>query len=201
MNIFNAIKQRRAVKSFDPDYTMTDEEINKILSMARLSPTAYNQQNYRFVIIKQPKLKEKIKQAAHGQKQVTDASLLIVLCADTKSWQRDSDKYWGDLDKDLIESKRQSMENYYKDRELTQRDEAMRSCALAAQTMMLTAKALKLDSCPMIGFDFDAVAKLINLPHDYLISMMMTIGKAKEFPKARFPQLPDEQIIFTDGFE
>lgn len=180
---------------------MSEQAVNQILSMARLSPTAYNQQNYRFVVIKNPGLKQKIKQAAHGQQQVTEASLLIVLCADTKSWQRDSDKYWGNLDQDLMTSKRQSMERYYQSSELTQRDEAMRSCALAAQTMMLTAKAMSLDSCPMIGFDFETVAALINLPKDHVISMMMAIGKAKELPKARFPQLPDEQIIFTDGFQ
>ena len=64
----------------------------------------------------------------------------------------------------------------YKGNEQVQRDEAMRSCGIAAQTLMLAAKAMGYDSCPMDGFDFEAVGKLINLPADHLISMVPYSG-------------------------
>ena len=200
MNIFEAIEQRRAVKTFDAEYQMSYQDIKTVLSMARLAPTAYNQQNYRFVVIKDPALREKIKTAANGQAQCSDASLLIILCADTKAWEKHGLFYWGNAQPDMQQLKKNAMTNYYINRELAQRDEAMRSCGLAAQTMMLTAKGLDLDSCPMVGFDFDAVAKLINLPNDHVIGMMMAIGKASKPALPRFPQLPNDEIIFTDTF-
>lgn len=200
MNTFDAIKQRRAVKTFDASYKLSKDEVKQILSLARLSPTAYNQQNYRFVVIENTALKKEIQIAANGQKQVTDASLLIVLCADTKAWEKNHDKYWSNTDQESQQLKCNAMQNYYRNRELAQRDEAMRSCAFAAQTMMLTAKAMDYDSCPMVGFDFDAVAKLINLPADHVIGMMIAIGKTTQPASPRFPQLPDKQVIFVNGF-
>ena len=200
MNTFDAIKQRRAVKAFDANHKLSNEEVEQILSLARYSPTAYNQQNYRFVVINNTELRQQIKTAANGQAQVTDASLLIVLCADTKAWEKNLDKYWANTDQELQQTKCNAMQNFYRNRKLAQRDEAMRSCALAAQTMMLTAKAMNYDSCPMVGFDFDAVAKLINLPADHVIGMMVAIGKAAKPALPRFPQLPDDQVIFIDGF-
>lgn len=47
---------------------------------------------------------------------------------------------------------------------------------------MLTAKAMGYDSCPIIGFDIDKVAKLINLPDDYIMSLMVAIGKKVKEP-------------------
>ncbi|MBF0439255.1 MAG: nitroreductase family protein [Magnetococcales bacterium] len=61
--------------------------------------------------------------------------------------------------------------HYYEGRDATQRDEGFRSCGIVAQTVMLSAQAMGYDSCPMDGFDFDAVGQLINLPHDYVITM------------------------------
>ena len=56
----------------------------------------------------------------------------------------------------------------------------MRSCGIAAQTLMLVAKAMGYGSCPMDGFDFDTVAELINLPEDHVITMFVVIGKATQ---------------------
>ena len=61
------------------------------------------------------------------------------------------------------------MMGMYEGREQLQRDEALRSCGMAAQTIMLAAKALGYDTCPMAGFDPEAVGRLINLPPDHVI--------------------------------
>ena len=88
MNTQDAIKQRRAIKQFDPAHEMPGATENEILSLAMLSPTAYNIQNWRFVVVKDGALREQIKQAAWGQAQVTDSSLLVILCADLKAWEK-----------------------------------------------------------------------------------------------------------------
>ncbi|EMR12679.1 Oxygen-insensitive NAD(P)H nitroreductase / Dihydropteridine reductase, partial [Methylophaga lonarensis MPL] len=80
------------------------------------------------------------------------------------------------------------------------RDECVRSASIAATTIMLMAKEMGYDSCPMDGFDFDQVAKLIDLPHDHIIVLMITIGKKLEDANPRAGQLPLEEVFFTDSF-
>jgi nitroreductase len=89
---------------------------------------------------------------------------------------------------------------YYEGREQVQRDEAMRSCGIAAQTLMLAAKGLGYDSCPMDGFDFDAVAKLINLPDDHAIAMFVVIGKGLKQPWPKPGQLPLDEVVIKNSF-
>ena len=76
----------------------------------------------------------------------------------------------------------------------------MRSCGIAAQTLMLSAKAMGYDSCPMDGFDFSAVAKLINLPDDHVISMFVAIGKGITEASLRAGQLPVNEIVIENTF-
>jgi len=79
MKIQEVINARRSVKHYDPAHKMTDEEINKLLSLAVLSPTAFNIQNWRFVIVSDPELRKQIRKVAWDQSQVTDTSLFIVI--------------------------------------------------------------------------------------------------------------------------
>lgn len=70
-----------------------------------------------------------------------------------------------------------AIKGYYEGNYRIQRDEAFRSMGIAAQTLILSAKAMGYDSCPMDGFDFDAVEKLINLPDDHVIGQFVVVGK------------------------
>jgi len=92
------------------------------------------------------------------------------------------------------------MMGMYEGRGQLQRDEALRSCGMAAQTIMLAAKAMGFDSCPMAGFDFEAVGKLINLPSDHVIAMAIAVGKAMEPARPRGGQLPLDEIMVFDRF-
>ena len=89
---------------------------------------------------------------------------------------------------------------FYKDKPALQRDEAMRSIGIASQSLMLTAKSMGYDSCPMIGFDPEKVAKIINLPEHHIIGMMLPIGKALKDANTRGGQLDYDEVVFTDGF-
>ena len=80
------------------------------------------------------------------------------------------------------------------------RDEALRSCGIAAQTIMLTAKAMGYDSCPMIGFDPQKVGEIINLPKDHVITLMITIGKATQAPKPRSGPLDLDEVLIRNKF-
>lgn len=201
MDVLEAIEERRSIKTFDPNHRMLDKEIEKLISLAMLSPTAFNLQHWRFVVVTDPELRQEIRQHAWDQAKVTDSSLLIVLCADLKAWQKNPERYWSNLPdyypKDEITA---DLNAYYGGKETVERDEAFRSCGIAAQTIMLAAKGMGYDTCPMDGFDFDKVAKTINLPHDHAISMMIAVGKATKPPHVRGGQLPISEVMIKDKF-
>ena len=200
MDTFEAIEKRRAIKSFDPNHTMSKQEIDKILSAAILSPTSYNIQNWRFVVITSKETKTKLRAASWNQAQVTDASVVIVLCADLLAWKKDPARYWKNAPKTTQDYLVPAIIEAYEGQEQFQRDEAIRSCGMAAQTIMLAAKAMNYDSCPMIGFVPDQVAKIINLPQDHIIPMMIVIGKALKPANPRGGQLPLSEIMSEDHF-
>ncbi len=200
MKTFEAIKNRRSIKEFDPSHIMSLEEKEQLLSLAMLSPTAFNIQNWRYVIISDVDLRSKIKEAAWGQPQVTDASLLIVLCADLKAWEKEPIRYWRNAAEEVQNFVLPAIEGYYKNKPQVQRDEAMRSCGIAAQTLMLSAKSMGYDSCPMDGFDFDLVSELIHLPDDHVISMFVAIGKATKPAWERPGQLGLSDVVIENKF-
>jgi len=200
MNTIEAIKARRSIKHFDENHKMTEKEESKLLSLAMLSPTAFNIQNWRFVVVKDPELRKKIRAAAWDQAQITDSSLFIIMCANLKSWEKDPVRYWKNADKTVQDFMVPAIDGYYRDKDEVQRDEALRSCGVAAQTLMLAAKDMGYDSCPMDGFDFEKVGELINLPKDHIIAMFVAIGKATKDAWPRPGQLPMSEVVIKDSF-
>lgn len=200
MNVAEAIESRRAVKAFDPDHRISAAEIEKLMGFALLAPTSFNIQNWRFVLVSDPGLRKEIRPVAWDQAQVTDASLLVVLCADLKAWEKEAGRYWRNTPQPVQDFMVPAIRQYYEGREQVQRDEAMRSCGIAAMTLMLAAKEMGYDSCPMDGFDFDAVGKLINLPQDHVIAMFVAIGKGIKEPWPRGGQLPMGEVVVQNRF-
>jgi nitroreductase len=200
MDTFDAIYQRRAVKHYDPQHQLAEDEIRKLMEAAIQSPTSFNMQNWRFVLVRDPQLRRKIRAAANDQAQVTDASLLIVLAADVKSWAKSPQRYWRDAPPEVAETLVNWMGPFYEHNDQLQRDEAMRSCGLAGQTIMLAAKAMGYDSCPMIGFDPVQVAQLIRLPENHVIGFMIAVGRGTKPAWPKPGQLPLEEVVIHDRF-
>ncbi|GAO35933.1 drgA [Sulfuricella sp. T08] len=200
MDVAKAIELRRSVKAYDPNHRISEAETEKLLSLAMLSPTAFNIQNWRFVLVSDPELRKQVRAVAWDQAHVTDASLLVVLTADLKSWEKDPARYWKNAPQPVQDYLVPAIGQYYQGREQVQRDEAMRSCGITVMTLMLAAKEMGYDSCPMDGFDFDAVGKLINLPQDHVIAMFVAIGKGIKEPWPRGGQLPLGEVVVQNRF-
>lgn len=200
MHVIEAIENRRSVKAYDPSHVMSETEIEKLMSLAVLSPTAFNIQNWRFVLVQDPELRKQVRAASWDQAQVTDASLLVVLVADLKAWEKEPHRYWRNAEQPVQDYLLNAIDNYYRGKEQVQRDEGMRSCGMAAATLMLAAKELGYDSCPMDGFDFDAVAKLLNLPADHVPAMYVAIGKGIQPARPRGGQLALNEVVIHNQF-
>lgn len=201
MNVSQAIETRRSVKAFDPAHTMSEAEIQRLMELAMLSPTAFNIQNWRFVLLRDAALRQQVRAMSWDQAQVTDASLLVVLTADLKAWAKSPGRYWRNAPQAVQDYLLPAIQGYFQDKEQVQRDEAMRSCGIAAATLMLAAKEMGYESCPMTGFDFEAVGKLIHLPEDHVVTMYVAIGKPLAEARPRGGQLPMEEVVVSDRFE
>jgi len=200
MDVFDAIESRRSVKRFDPDHRMSAAEEERLLKAAMCSPTAFNIQHWRFVVVRDPELRQQLREASWGQAQVTDCSLLVAVGGDIRAWARDPARYWRDAPEAVRDQLVPMILKFYDGDDQLARDEAQRSCGMAAQTLMLAARAMGYDSCPMDGFDPKQVAALLRLPDDHLISMFVAIGKPLEPARPRSGQLDLDEVRIIDRF-
>lgn len=200
MKVSQALESRRSIKYFDPEHQISQAECERLMQASLLSPTAFNIQNWRFVRVSAPALRAEIRKAAWDQPQITDASLLLVLCMDLLAWSRDPQRYWRNAPPEVGAQFVPEILDFYRDDSQLQRDEGMRSCGIVAQSLMLMAREMGYHSCAMDGFDFKRVAHLIRLPEDHEICMIIAIGKPLRDPWPRGGQLALNEVYFTDQF-
>jgi nitroreductase len=143
---------------------------------------------------------KKIRSVSWGQAQVEEASLLIILVADLMAWNKEPGRYWKDAPKPVQDYLVPAISQYYDGKPKVQRDEAMRSCGMAAMNLMLHAKSMGYDTCPMDGFDFDQVSELLNLPSDHTPAMFVCVGKGIKEAMPRGGQLPLQQVVIHNQF-
>ena len=200
MELFDAIYQRRAIKSFDPEHIISADDEKKLFEAAIQAPTSFNIQHWRFVVVRDKVLRAEMRKLGNDQTQITDSSLLVIMTADMKAWQKDPSRYWVQAPKEVADLLVGWMGPFHDGRDWLQRDEAQRSIGMAMQTLMLAAKGIGLDSCPMIGFDIEAVAKLINLPADHVMGPMVAIGKGTKAPWPKPGQLSLDEVLVNNTF-
>ena len=201
MQVQEAIENRRAIKRFDPNHVMPIEIEQQLLTLAQHAPTSFNIQHWRFVLAKNTELRQQIHAVAWQQAQILEASLVVIICADTQAWQKQPERYWRNLpDAETRAFMVKALTDFYNERPTLQRDEALRSVGMAAQTLMLAAQALGYDSCPMIGFDAEKVAQLIRLPDDHLVGMIVSIGKAAQPAWPRSGSLSYADVVIENQF-
>ena len=200
MQVSEAIQTRRAVKWFDPEHRMPEETFRRLMEHVILSPTAFNLQNWRFIRVTDGKQRKAIRAVAWDQAQVTDASELLVLCFDNKAWEKAPERYWRNAPQEVQDFLLPALSDYYSGKPQVERDEGMRSCGIAAQSIMLMARELGYDSCPMDGFDYAAVGEIIKLPADHAIAFMVAIGMGVKEPWPKPGQLPLDEVLIENRF-
>jgi nitroreductase len=197
--VSRALRGRRSVRWFDPNWQMPEEEFTQLMQHVVLSPTANNIQNWRFVRVKDRAQRETIRRLAFDQAQVSEASELLILCYNEKAWQESPQRYWRDAPPEVAEVVLNNFAPYFSQPGV-EREEGLRSCGMAAMSIMLMAKEMGYESCPMTGFDFTAVGEAIGLPAHHRIAMMIAIGKGVREPWPRSGQLPLNEVVLENRF-
>jgi nitroreductase len=199
MQLVDTIRARRSVKHYDPGHRLTEEELRHLLGHTVLAPSSFNMQNWHFVVVTDRAVQEQLCAAGWNQAQLRDASATIVLAGNLKGW-RDTERYLRKAPADVKKMFDGMVPGFYGSDERLERDEAVRSISLAAMNMMLLAKDMGYDSCPMIGYDAAKVAAIVGLPEDVPPLMIVTIGKALEPARPRMGLLDLDEVVSIDRY-
>jgi nitroreductase len=155
-------------------------------------------------VITSQEQKERILPIAYNQKQIVDASATIVILGDLEADKSAAPVYQRALDsglitRDVYNIMVQQVESAYKDNPEFARKEAILNASLSAMQLMLAAKAKGYDTCPMGGFDADALVKELNIPPRFIPVMLITIGKAAS-PAHATTRFPLEELVIEESF-
>ena len=210
-----AVKERRATNHFEST-PVPDADLAKILQAGLEAPSGYNLQPWRFVVVRDPEQRKRLRQAAMGQPKVEEAPVVVVACGDTRGWDK------GELNVDAV--MQLAKEHGYggdKEHEAAKRnvrgflgstpsaaaglapDLAVwvnRHVTIATTTIMWMAECLGYDTAPMEGFDEDAVKKLLHIPETVRVVMLLAIGRRKGDDKPYGGRFPLDKLAFDNDW-
>lgn len=202
---FNQLLQARySVNQFDPNGTISREELESIIDAATLTPSSYNLQHWRFLVVDDKEKKLKLKSVAYDQQKVEDAAAAILVLGNLKAHEdvkriADDLSAKGYLPEQYKENVINQVNEFYGN-EAIQRDEAIRGASLAAMTLMLAAKDKGFGTCPMIGFDPQRARQEFNIPEHLIPVMLITIGPEKDPKMPRKLRFSAKEVITYNGF-
>ncbi len=185
-----AAERRRSIRTYTPE-PVPHEELEEILRLVGLAPSAYNLQPWRFVVVETPEMKERLAQAAYNQRQVRSAPAVIVLYTDMADVLRTVDEtIHPGMDEPARARARRMVEQLFGTQAEADREAwAAGQGYIALGYLLLLAEAHGYQTSPMAGFDAGAVKELLGLPANVRIPALVAIGRGAEagFPHHRHP--------------
>ncbi len=164
MTVFEAIKSRRSIRSF-LDKPIEEEKLLRVLEAGRLAPSAKNLQEWKFVLVKDRELREKVASAANNQHFIAEAPVIVVGCATLVNYVMTCGQYAYPIDLTI------SMNN-----------------------MTLQAVEEGLGTCWVGAFKEDEVKKILQIPENVRIVQIFPLGYPKTIPSPR-PRKKLEEIV------
>lgn len=201
MSLLDNLEWRNAEKSFDPAKKVSEEDLAKILHAISMAPSSWGVQPYHVYVISDQATKLKLKEKGYNQQQYEDSSHTLVFCGRNDLAAR-VDQYFtlatgGDTEK------RKAMVDYENMMKgsLTSKSSddgmnwAYRQTYLALGFGLAACAELKIDSCPMEGFDPAGFDQILNLPANMKSVATLSIGYRKDVPHMPKVRFPDEDLF------
>jgi nitroreductase len=184
-DFMKAMDFRHACKVFDSEKKISDEDIYTILEAGRKSPSSFGMEAWKFLVISNDMLKEKLRPLCWNQVQITSSSHVVVMLAGIDSVKPQSgipkSRFLRrDLEQEKLEFYLTTYESHLA--KTLSSDENIyawtaRQTYIAAANMMSAAAFLEIDSCPIEGFDKDGVEKLLEVDkRQYQLSLILPFG-------------------------
>jgi len=191
---------RYATKKFDATKKLSKEDFSEILEAARLSPSSFGLQPWKFIVVKDPKVRQSIREAAYDQSQVTEASGLMVLAVNKKINSAYIDEYIFDIAKtrgvspNSLKGFSDMLKNSVSGRSTENLISwSSRQVFIALGIILETAALKNIDACPMEGFDPKKVDEILGLEKLSFASLaMVAVGYrsaedvSADYKKVRF---------------
>ncbi|MFN3732971.1 nitroreductase family protein [Comamonas testosteroni] len=193
------IEQRISANRFDASHTLADAEIARLVQLATRAPTAYNLQNWRFIAVRTPGAKARLRAVAQDQAKVQEAAVCFIVCGVLADPEALAERLQPSVDAGFMPAAMaqgwlQAAQQQYASAQAV-RDEALRSASFGAMTLMHAAQALGLASCAMTGFDAEGVAASFGLASEEVPAMLVTVGRAAPGNWPQKPRRPLDQVL------
>lgn len=173
------LNRRAAVKKFKCGAPLPAADLERILDLSALSPSAFNLQPWHVISISSPPLRKQIWNMAWQQPQIIDASVLLAIGVDLKPWSREQIRGSYAATGEDENRYRKMLIKMYGENETYARDEAVRSASIFSTYLMLAAESLGYQTCPMSGFDYGKVSEVLGLNSDIELCMLIAVGTAE----------------------
>jgi len=204
-SLAQAIADRRATPSFDGS-PIPSEDLKQILEAGLQAPSGYNLQPWRFIVVRSPEQKKRLRAASYNQAKIEEASVVIVACGDADGWRRDLDLMLdqgllGGMPESYAAQARSTVPNYLSSFSSEKMHGWLnKQVMLAVSFMLLTAETLSYDTAPMEGFEQDKVHEALRLPLSYHVVALLGIGHLKGADKFFGGRFDIAHTVFGEEF-
>lgn len=194
------IEERRTTNLFDPARAISDAEIEQLVRLATTAPTSFNLQNWRFIAVRTPEQKSRLRKISWDQAKISEAAVTFIVCGQLADYTTIPQRLApvvgaGIMPAEMVPGWEGAAKSLYHEQPQRQRDEAVRSATFGASTLIYAAQAAGLGSAPMIGFDADAVAREFGLAENEVPVMLLAVGYALPANWPRKPRRPVAEVL------
>ena len=179
-NYIENLNWRYATKKFDASKKVSEENLNSLIEAVILSASSYGLQPYKIIVVTNPEIREKLKPAAWGQAQITDASHLIILANQTTFGEELVDNYITNVSatRNIPAEGLKGYADFMKNSLTSLPDEkkaiwTAKQAYIALGNLLSAAADLKIDACPMEGFDAAQFDEILGLKEKGLTAAVL----------------------------
>lgn len=200
--VIENILSRSAAKYYDPAATLSDDQIRDLVRIGTCAPTSFHLQNWRFIAVRTPEAKARLRAIAWDQPAVTQAAVTFVVIGQLADASTIPDRLApvveaGIMPAHLVPEWEMPARSLYDGQPQRQRDEAVRTATFGTAAMIYAARSLGWGSTPMIGFDAEAVHRQFGLAGDEIPVMLLSVGPERA---GNWPQKPRMPVIDVLSF-
>ncbi|PLR96848.1 nitroreductase family protein [Bacillus sp. T33-2] len=189
LSVKDAIQSRHSIRKFVQE-PIPREDLDQIFSLVRLAPSAWNVQPWRFHVVTDAGLKEKLQDAAYGQGQVTSAAAVVLAASDMEDVLANlPETVHPGMPPERQQEEVAYLSSFFNGMTVEERGQwALTQTNIALGFLLIAVQGLGYASVPMLGFDQDKAKEILGLPAHVRFAAMVPIGRAdgEGFPHHRF---------------
>jgi nitroreductase len=180
--IITSLNWRYATKKFDPDKKISESDFNDLIEAVRLTPTSFGFPHFRIINVTNPALRTAIRETAHDNASITDASHLLAITTPYSITTELIDKYLDNVSKirdrslESLEPFRQSLLKLRDRSQPTQSHWIQKQAYIGLGFLLVACATMQIDSCPMEGFDSDQARIILGLDSNQTVPVLCPIG-------------------------